>query len=87
MADFKILKKDGYIELRGANGAAVAYHLNIEALWRAVGQGQTGEAAMLLHEAGLLDGNEEFGDIKSVRVIDTPDDILGHYYQVWVRIK
>jgi hypothetical protein len=81
--DFKILKKDGYIELRGANGAVVAGRLNASELWAAVGQGQTGDAIALLNDAGLLDDYDE--DIKSVRMISTPDDIFGNYFRVWVR--
>jgi hypothetical protein len=86
MPDLKILEKHGYEELDDVEAAIKDGALNIDALWAAVGQGDTPQAALVLFEAGFDLEDVELGDIRDVTVIATPDDILGKHYRIWVKI-
>ena len=85
MADLKILKKDGYVELDGVQGAISSRDLDLEALWAAVGRGDTDGTALVLFEAGFGRDGEEPADIKDVIVLAVPDDRMGSRHRIWVR--
>jgi hypothetical protein len=92
MADFKILKKEGYQELEGVEEAVKDGSLKIEDLWSMIGMGETDEAAILLFEAGLdVVGEEEEGtnveDVTDIVLISLPDDILGEHYRIWMKLR
>jgi hypothetical protein len=86
MADLKIIEKNGYEELDDAQNAISSKDLDIKALWKAVADGDTEAAALVLFEAGFGEDGEEPADVKDVIVMSTPDSRLGDRYRVWIRM-
>lgn len=83
MSDVHILKKEGWEELDEVVQAIVEGALDIDALWRASGQGDVQTAQQALLDAGYdLDGT-----VKGIRVIAIPDDMRGEIYRIWVKYE
>jgi hypothetical protein len=77
MADFKVLKKDGWAELLDFH--EIFSPETLPDLWRAVGRGDHSEAVKLLQGAGYeIEGRE-------VKIISFPDDRHGEFNRVWVK--
>jgi hypothetical protein len=83
--DLVIREDDGWEELddfqRALADAPPGWGLS--PLWRALGQGQYDAAVVLLEELGF----EFSGEVKTVKLIAEPDDMLGDSYRIWVRYE
>ena len=69
----------GWEELENVESTIADRRLDLDALWRAVGQGDNKEALLLLDEGWETDGLAE------VWIVAVPDDFLGDHYRIWVR--
>ena len=88
MSDFKILEKDGNVELEGVHQAIADRSLDISKLWSTVGQGDTAQAAIILFEAGFEMGEDvQIEDVRNVIIVSTPNDIHGQFYRIWVKLR
>ncbi len=88
MADLKITERDDYEELENVQDAIADGGLDIDALWKLVATKDIDEAAKMLYEAGFeIDEEEvESGAIDDVKIVSTPDDVLGDFYRIWIRL-
>lgn len=84
MSDFKLLEKDGYVELEDVSGA-MGDGLDILKLWSAVGQGETKQAAEMLLDVGYGEEDEVPESFQDIVVIAVPDDWHGKFYRIWVK--
>ncbi len=89
MADLKITEKDGYEELEYVQESIKSGDLDVQALWKLIGHGDTDAAVQMLWEAGFDIDEEELegGEIEDVRIVSTPDDVLGIFYRIWIKLE
>ena len=71
--------RPGWEELENVESTIADRRLDLDALWRAVGQGDNKEALLLLDEGWETEGLTE------VWIVAVPDDFLGDHYRIWVR--
>lgn len=87
MADLKILKKDGWTELSGVEAAIKDRALDMRKLWEAIARADTAQSAIILFAAGFDLDDVDVMDVLDVTVLSLPDDLLGHRYRIWVKLK
>ena len=90
MADFTILRSDGWRELNDVEASIANGDLDIERLWSLVAQGEWEEATEELAAAGYESQLWPHGysslPLHLVNIVQTPDDIRGAHTQIWVNM-
>jgi hypothetical protein len=71
----------GYKELPEVNEAIQDGDLGIDALWKAAGAADFERVTQVLLDAGY----DLEGAVRDIRLIATPDDLLGERYRVWLK--